>query len=196
MERNRMGELAITAGLGLAAGALLANPARKLAMQSAEAFTTRDWVEALTLEHRAVSKVFDTLLQTTERQTGKRKSGLAAIDHALTKHAFQEETVIYPALRRVDEDQAQQLFHEHFEVKTFLSELTFVHRTKRSGVARKTARIQTDAGPAHPSGGGRNLPDFPRTHVGGNERAANPAHAYAGVEAGVAFLPAVMAVAR
>jgi len=125
MERNRMGELAITAGLGLAAGALLANPARKLAMQSAEAFTTRDWVEALTLEHRAVSKVFDTLLQTTERQTGKRKSGLAAIDHALTKHAFQEETVIYPALRRVDEDQAQQLFHEHFEVKTFLSELTF-----------------------------------------------------------------------
>jgi hemerythrin superfamily protein len=125
MERNRMGEMAISAGLGFAAGALLANPARKLAMQGAEAIGTRDWVDALTLEHRAVSKVFDALLQTSDDQTGKRKSGLAAIDHALTKHSLQEELVIYPALRRVDEDQAQSLFHDHVEVKTFLSELSF-----------------------------------------------------------------------
>ena len=90
MERNRMGEIAITAGLGFAAGALLANPARKLAMQGAEAIGTRDWVDALTLEHRAVSKIFDALLQTSEEQTGKRRSGLAAIDHALTKHSLQE----------------------------------------------------------------------------------------------------------
>ena len=125
MERNRMGEIAITAGLGFAAGALLANPARKLAMQGAEAIGTRDWVDALTLEHRAVSKIFDALLQTSDEQTGKRRSGLAAIDHALTKHSLQEELVIYPALRRVDEDQAQSLFHDHVEVKTFLSELSF-----------------------------------------------------------------------
>lgn len=125
MERNRMGEIAISASLGFAAGALLANPARKLAMQGAEALATRDWVEALTLEHRAVCKVFDALLQTTERDAGKRKSGLLAIDHALTKHALQEEMVIYPALRRADRSQAQHLFNDHVEVKTFLSELTF-----------------------------------------------------------------------
>jgi hemerythrin superfamily protein len=125
MERSRMGEIALSAGLGFAAGALLANPARKLAMQGAEAMMTRDWVEALTLEHRAVQKIFDALLQTTERDVGKRKSGLAAIDHALTKHSMQEEMVIYPALRRVDEEQAQHLFSDHFEVKTFLSALTF-----------------------------------------------------------------------
>ena len=89
MERNRMGEIAITAGLGFAAGALLANPARKLAMQGAEAIGTRDWADALTLEHRAVSTIFDALLQTSDDQTGKRKSGLAAIDHALTKHSLQ-----------------------------------------------------------------------------------------------------------
>jgi hemerythrin superfamily protein len=125
MERNRMGDIAISAGLGFAAGALLANPARKLALQGAEAMSTRDWVDALTLEHRAVSKVFDALLQTSETDVGKRKAGLAAIDHALTRHALQEELVIYPALRRIDEDQAQGLFHDHVEVKTFLSELAF-----------------------------------------------------------------------
>lgn len=125
MERNRMGEIAISAGLGFAAGALLANPARKLAMQGAEAIGAKDWVEALMLEHRAVSKMFDALLQTTENDAGKRKSGLLAIDHALTRHAMEEEMVIYPALRRVDEEQAQSLFHDHFEVKTFLSELAF-----------------------------------------------------------------------
>jgi hemerythrin superfamily protein len=129
MERNRMGEIAVSAGLGFAAGALLANPARKLAMQGAEAMATRDWVEALTLEHRAVAKIFDALLETTEKDAGKRKSALAAIDHALTRHAMEEEMVIYPALRRVDEDQAQHLFADHFEVKTFLSELTFDIKT-------------------------------------------------------------------
>jgi len=125
MERNRMGEIALTAGLGFAAGALLANPARKLAMQGAEAFMTRDWVEALTLEHRAVSKIFDMLLETDESEPGKRKAGLLSIDHALTKHSLQEELVIYPALRRIDEEQAQHLYHDHFEVKSFLSELQF-----------------------------------------------------------------------
>lgn len=125
MERNRMGDIAISAGLGFAAGALLANPARKLAMQGAEALGTRDWAEALALEHQAVLKIFDGLQETTEKDAGKRKSGLAAIDHALTKHAMQEEMVIYPALRRVNEEQARHLFSDHFEVKTFLSELTF-----------------------------------------------------------------------
>lgn len=125
MERNHIGELAITAGLGFAAGALLANPVRKLAMQGAEALATRDWVEALTLEHRAVAKMFDMLLQTSESDVGKRKSGLLAMDHALTKHSLQEELVIYPAIRRVDEDQAQHLYHDHFEVKTYLSQLQF-----------------------------------------------------------------------
>jgi len=125
MERSRMGEIALSAGLGFAAGALLANPARKLAMEGAEALATRDWVEALTLEHRAVQKIFEALLQTSERDVGRRKAGLAAIDHALTKHAMQEEMVIYPALRRVDEDAAQRLFSDHFEVKTFLSGLAF-----------------------------------------------------------------------
>jgi hemerythrin superfamily protein len=125
MERNRMGEIAISAGLGFAAGALLANPARKLVLQGAEAIATRDWVDALTLEHRAVQKTLEALLQTSEKDAGKRKAALAAIDYALTKHALQEETVIYPALRRYEEEQAQHLFSDHFEVKTFIAELTF-----------------------------------------------------------------------
>jgi len=125
MERNRTGEIALTAALGFAAGALLANPARKLAMQGAEALATKDWVEALTAEHKAVLKAFDALEQTTEKDVSKRKMLLATIDHALTKHSLEEEVVIYPALRRVSEEKAQHLFADHIEVKTFLSELQF-----------------------------------------------------------------------
>lgn len=125
MERNRTGEVALGAALGFAAGALLANPARKLAMQGAEALTSRDWADALAHEHGLVRKMFDTLLSTSERDAGKRKSVLMHIDQALTKHALQEEKVIYPALRRVDEQQARHLFEDHAELKSIISDLMF-----------------------------------------------------------------------
>jgi hemerythrin superfamily protein len=122
---NRTGEVALGAALGFAAGALLANPARKLAMQGAEALMSRDWVEALTHEHQLVRKMFDTLQETAERDAGKRKSLLMHIDQALTKHALEEEKVIYPALRRVDEQQARHLFEDHAELKSIISDLMF-----------------------------------------------------------------------
>lgn len=125
MERNRTGEIALSAALGFAAGALLAAPARKIAMQGVEAISTRDWADALTLEHRAVQKTFDALLATSERDAGKRRHLLTTIDHALTKHALQEEKVIYPALRRMNEQQAQHLFSEHADVKSLISELQY-----------------------------------------------------------------------
>lgn len=125
MERNRTGEIALTAALGFAAGALLAPPARKLAIQGTEALISRDWVDALVKEHRLVQAKMEMLLQTSERDVGKRKTLLAAIDLALTKHSLQEEKVIYPALRRVDEAQAQHLFADHAEVKSLIAELTY-----------------------------------------------------------------------
>jgi hemerythrin superfamily protein len=123
--QSRTGELALTAAVGFVAGALLANPARKLAMQGAEAMMTRDWLDALTKEHRAVQKSMEQLLQTTEKDTMRRGLIIASIDHALTKHALQEEKVIYPALRRVDEERAQRLFADHADVKSLISELQF-----------------------------------------------------------------------
>src|SRR5690606_31685734 len=180
MERSRMGEIALSAGLGFAAGALLANPARKLAMEGAEALATRDWVEALTLEHRAVQKIFEALLQTSERDVGRRKAGLAAIDHALTKHAMQEETVIYPAVRRVDEDAAQRLFSDHFRGQDLSLRARLRRRRGQPALARAASRVQGNARRAHPRGGGRDLSRLPRADERGGERAADAAHAHAG----------------
>jgi hemerythrin superfamily protein len=122
---NRTGEIALTAALGVAAGAFLAGPARKLAMQGAEAVASKYWLDALTKEHRMVQKAFDKLFETTERDVAKRKAIIMGIDHALTKHTMQEEKVIYPALKRVDAAQARHLFEGHADVNTMISELQF-----------------------------------------------------------------------
>jgi hemerythrin superfamily protein len=77
----------------------------------------------LKAEHLAVSKLFDKLEQTTPDQVGQRTMLFAKIKLGLSKHAFQEEQVIYPALRRADADGAAKHLHEdHFEIKSFLSE--------------------------------------------------------------------------
>ncbi len=105
----------LLAGLGLSAG-------RKMLMQGAEAMAG-DWFEVLKAEHRAVAKLFDKLEQTTPDKTGQRTMLFSKIKVALTKHAFQEEQVIYPALRKADEDGAAKHLHDdHFEIKSLLSE--------------------------------------------------------------------------
>ena len=57
--------------------------------------------------------------------TVKRSILLMQLKHALGKHAFMEENVVYPALREAgDPEDADTLNHEHGYVKQFLYELT------------------------------------------------------------------------
>ncbi len=111
------------AALGGAALAVAANLGRKLAVQGISA-TKGNWAASLAAEHDMVLALFDKVLATDESQTTKRKILLMQIGHALDKHAYAEEHVVYPALRqanaRVD---AEQLEAEHGEVKTFLYRL-------------------------------------------------------------------------
>lgn len=109
--------------LGGAALAIAANLGRKFAVQSMSA-RKGNWTETLAAEHEMVLAVFDKMLATDDSQTTKRKMLLMKLGHALDKHAYAEEHVVYPALREAnDVSDAEDLEKEHGEVKTFLYRL-------------------------------------------------------------------------
>lgn len=115
------------AAAGLLAG-LAATIGRKAAIQAASTFTG-DWLDVLKAEHQAARRLFDKLEATDNSQTTKRAMLLAQLKHALAKHAFEEENLIYPTLRdHGDTEQADHLNHEHGYVKQFLFDLGHMPR--------------------------------------------------------------------
>ncbi|MGE5501754.1 MAG: hemerythrin domain-containing protein [Ignavibacteriales bacterium] len=117
-----VGLMAGALAIGMFAG-LAASQSRKVISQ-APALAAGNWVDALKAEHRLVEKAFESLLGTDETQTMKRKMLLSKIAHALTKHANEEENVIYPALAQSTmAERADEMFHEHAQMKTALYEL-------------------------------------------------------------------------
>ncbi|MGA0605748.1 hemerythrin domain-containing protein [Phenylobacterium sp. VNQ135] len=122
LSNGNFGRLATGAALGFAAG--LALPHARKAVAQGPSIAAGDWVEALKAEHRLVEKTFEMLLQTTEAEPVKRQMLLTKIAYALTKHAVEEENVIYPAMIEAGrEDQARHLIEDHGDVKTFIYEL-------------------------------------------------------------------------
>ena len=110
------------AAAGLAAG-IVANLGRKAAVQAPSALAG-DWFEALKGEHKAALALFDAMLKTSDSQTLRRSMLLMQLKHALGKHAFTEENVIYPALRDAgDAEDADKLNHDHGYVKQHLYDL-------------------------------------------------------------------------
>lgn len=111
---------------GAAAGgamlAVAANLGRKLLTQS---FIASDhWAESLAAEHKQALATFDRMLATDNSETFKRTMLLGKLAHALDRHAYSEEHVIYPALREsISIADAQTLETEHGEVKEFLFRL-------------------------------------------------------------------------
>lgn len=113
----------IGAALAGAAFGFAANIGRKFAMQGMEA-AAGDWDEMLKKDHDEILKILDQMLATDSTQTWKRSAYLMKLSHKLDKHSYEEETVIYPALRDDnDKVEADQLDTEHGEVKTFMFEL-------------------------------------------------------------------------
>jgi hemerythrin superfamily protein len=104
------------AGVGAAVG-------RKMAVQGMEAMAG-DWVDVLKAEHRAVEKLFAALEATPAKQAGKRAMLFGKIKLALSKHAFQEEQVVYPAIAKsaASNGAARHLAEDHFEIKQLLAE--------------------------------------------------------------------------
>jgi len=136
--------LAGAAGFGLG---LLASVGRKAAVQAVTA-TAGDWFEGLKREHKLAIGIIEKLEATTEAETGKRKALLFSLQHALGKHAIQEEDVIYCALRAMGKvADADKLGHEHnTEVKQGLYDLEQIDMASPAWLerlARMKAAIET-----------------------------------------------------
>lgn len=115
----------LAGGAGLMLG-LLANPARKLAVQ-APTMLKGQWDEALAAEHKATLAVFDLTEATSTDDTARRALHLAQIKHMIGKHAFQEENAVYATMRqRGLLTEAQHLNEDHGVVKQLLFELTMM----------------------------------------------------------------------
>jgi hemerythrin superfamily protein len=115
---------AVAAAIGGLALGLMANVGRKALVQGIGA-SAGEWDEMLKAEHDVTMKIFDKLAETTEAQTAKRKMLLMQLKHALSKHAHEEENVVYPAMRENGlTDEADHLNHDHGYVKQYLFELT------------------------------------------------------------------------
>ncbi len=111
------------AALGGAIIAVAANLGRKAAVQGISA-VAGNWADILAGEHKMVLALFDKMLDTDNDQTKKRALLLLQLGHALDKHAYAEEHVVYPCLRENnDASIAELLEKEHGEVKTFLHRL-------------------------------------------------------------------------
>ena len=107
---------------GVAIG-LAANMGRKFITQGMSGISG-DWDEVLATEHEMTLAIFDKMLATDQSQTWKRSMLLMKLEHALDKHAHEEEMVVYPALREANmETDAEHLNEEHLQIKTFLYEL-------------------------------------------------------------------------
>lgn len=116
------GVIAAAAVAGAAVG-LAANMGRKFIVQATSA-ASGDWADALATEHRMTLAIFDKIEATSDDQTTMRSGLLAKLKYALSKHAIEEEMVIYPALRQANRtEEADDLNSEHGIVKTYLYEL-------------------------------------------------------------------------
>ncbi|MGK2908399.1 MAG: hemerythrin domain-containing protein [Sphingobium sp.] len=119
---STLGKVGRTVAMTIGAAAI-ANIGRKLAVQSPTTLAG-DWFDGLVAEHRMVMKLFDVLEKTDSSATAKRGMLIIQITHALSKHAFEEENVIYTALRNAGRvDDADRLNHEHGYVKQYLADL-------------------------------------------------------------------------
>jgi hemerythrin-like domain-containing protein len=126
----------VGAAVAGAAVGIAANFGRKFLVQATSG-AKGDWVEVLTTEHEMTLALFDKLEATDDSQTHQRTALLAKIKYALSKHAIQEEMVVYPALRQANlAHEADELGSEHGYVKTYLYELENMSKDSPEFLAR------------------------------------------------------------
>ncbi len=126
----------VGAAMAGAAVGIAANVGRKLLVQLTSG-ATGDWYDALKTEHAMTLAIFDKIEATNDRQTMMRTHLLAKLKYALTKHALEEENVIYPALRQANSAyDADHLEEDHGYVKTYLYELETMPKASPDWLAR------------------------------------------------------------
>ncbi len=76
-------------------------------------------------DHKQVAKLFDEVLETSERSVKTRENLFIQIKTALNQHALTEEDLLYPILKEINkaEMQTAEAYEEHSLMKTVLKEL-------------------------------------------------------------------------
>ena len=121
---------------GVAVG-FAANLGRKFAMQAMSGGATGDWFEALKTEHRLTMAIFDKIEATRDDQVTQRTLLLAKLKYSLSKHAIEEEDVIYPALRDAGRKElADHLNQDHGYIKTYLYDLLNMPKDSPQWIAK------------------------------------------------------------
>ncbi len=125
--------IAGAAGFGLG---LLAAAGRKAAVQ-AITYSAGDWFDGLKAEHKMAIGIFDALQKTTTEDTKKRAALLFSLQHALGKHAVQEEDIVYCAVREHGANaEADDLNHDHGYVKQYLYDLEMMDKASPLWIAK------------------------------------------------------------
>ena len=139
---SRTAALVGFAAAGVVAG-LAINFGRKAVVQ-APSLIAGDWLEAIKVEHQLALTILDQIKETRADEPAKRGVLLAQLTHALGKHAFMEENVVYPALREWgDKADADKLNHDHGYVKQHLYELDSIEKDSAAFLA-KIVDFRTD----------------------------------------------------
>lgn len=132
------GVLIGAAAAGMVVG-LAANFGRKAVVQGITA-AQGNWDEGLKAEHMATLKIFDAIEATGEKNMLRRQMLLTQLKHALSKHAFEEENVIYPAMRDHGQiEAADELVHDHGYVKQYLFDLSELEASDPAWIAKVRA---------------------------------------------------------
>ena len=83
-----------------------------------------DWEGQLKAEHRGVRRMLKAMVETEIGDAAKRSALVQELGDALTRHAVEEENVVYPALRNLGlVDQTQALTQDHADMKALIRQL-------------------------------------------------------------------------
>jgi hemerythrin superfamily protein len=120
-------------GAVVAVAALLGRKAAHQAMTTARG----TWIDAIKAEHEAARALFEAIEATDDTASIRRPMLFMKLKAALTKHAFQEENVLYPALHTHGETEpAEGLEHDHGRLKTLLFELSSISVTEPAWMSK------------------------------------------------------------
>jgi len=116
------GRLIAAAAVGVLAGLALGRTGQVAA--KAKMLLHGDWEGQLKAEHRTVRRLLKAMAETDVGEAPKRASLLAEVADAITRHAVEEENVIYPALRAAGAGEAVKgLLADHAAMKTMIRRL-------------------------------------------------------------------------
>jgi iron-sulfur cluster repair protein YtfE (RIC family) len=122
MARTGLAVAGAAAAMGVAAGIAARMGARGLKV-AAEPLAG-DWLDTMKGQHLEILDIVERAEKTKATATARRSALLGKIKVALTRHAIEEENVLYPRLR-IEElsEQARGLVEDHADVKAILYEL-------------------------------------------------------------------------